>query len=502
MSVSNVALLTSGGLPPVWSSPMTLKHLDVVRSDVDGEMYKLLNNNPVAQPITVGPGNPATAADAWTAGWRKIGDTDVPGDVIVVTDTGNNPVITKGVKKYLRTGYLIEGTPEQYPALPLNAFSVFKHWVAGSITDPPTITTALAIGGVDGISSGPNAGVMLAVSGATSSVADANKHWTSLDFGKSWVNGGTWSGTNVFNRRIASNGYDRIYVVTSAQQKCAYFYKSGTNLFINYAGSHELTLGTNFATGALEYVGSSGAKPATDCLILLNPERMVTGPSPSISVSVDGGLTFTNPSFTPYTADMKPVMALSNKQGHVIILGASKASDTPGIKCWSNNTYASGTWNVSFETPTHYNVCGGCWDGEKYVIAIQSATGVDIAVGIIQPGGDVIFTQVSTASLAAYITGDGHKNSGNGLYAYKDQYLLRMTNKLSIFPSFGALCDAVPTAIAPLQGATVLNSVGFAKLGDRCVGFTGNAPWSSRLTIGSVTPAKDNPDFVQAMRVQ
>ncbi len=506
MSAAHIALMT-GGAPPVWSPSMELKHLDVVRSDIDGDLYVLRNNNPISTPIAVGPGNPITAVAAWQAGWRKVGDSEVPGDLITIADRGNSAIITNGTKKYSRSGVLIDAVHSDYPLAPENLINPFKYWETTTVSEAISGTTAYAIGDVQIFSEGPFKGFGVFVSGAATTSVDATKTWTTQDFGASWTDYILWNTSSAFNRRITSNGKDRIYIVFNSETSFAYFYPrvlyERTSFAIEYKANHGLNMGaTAGATSALEYVGRTGETADTDCVIFLYAINITDANQTSVTVSSDGCTTFSRPVLTVGLSQLKPVMALSNKQGHVLLMSAAKASGASysKTKFWFNNNYVSGEWVVTFDSDVYYNVCGGCWDGEKYVIALESASGVDLFTGVIQAGGSVVFTKVSTVSLSSFITGDGHKNSGNGIYSYRDQYVVRMTNKLSIFPSLGALCSGL--AYAPYQGATVLNSPAFCLAGDVAVGFNTKVPMFARSKLGDAGLFKNSPDTVLAVRIQ
>ncbi len=491
----------NGSTIPVWASPMQLKHLDMVRSDIDGEYYTLLNNNPVASTITTGPGNPTTALDAWLAGWRKIGDGDKPGDIITVRDVGNNNFYKFGAKTYLRTGTLLEVIEADYPALPSDAFSVFNSWKACSVQSPPYTISGVSFGAPAGMTSGSYNGYLLAVSASSITAVDVQNCWYSSDAGVQWYPGPTIGTMSSFNARITSNETTRFWRAHAGDANIWSIDPSGAGLQGAWTrrGAHGLSLGVNFATGTLEYLGNNAGG---DCICIMDGGAIATtGVTTAFALSVDGGLGFSRPTLFGMNASIKGSMVLSNKQGHVLLLAATKITSPLGVQAWASGGYGSNLVDT-FQSAVYYNVCGGCWDGEKYVIALQrTTTAVDIFTGYIQPNNSVVFTLVSKASLHTYIIGDGHKNSGNSIHFSRGQYLLRMTNKLSIFPSFGALCDAVPTAIAPLQGATVLNSVGFAQIGNNFHGFVTNTPWKSRLTIGTSTVYKPTPETVSAIRV-
>ncbi len=486
---------------PVWVSPMELKHLDMVRSDIDGEYYTLLNNNPVASTITVGPGNPATALAAWLVGWRKIGDGDKPGDIITVRDVGNSNFYQIGSKTYLRTGAVVEAVPADYPALPADAFNDFTSWKACAVQTPPATVSALSFGSPAGITSGAYAGYMMVLSGAASAVADVPKSWYSSDGGEQWYLGPTLGANTNFNARLTCNETSRFYRCHAADANVWSIDASGAGLEASWTqrGLHGLTLGANFATGTFEFLGNNGS---SDCLGIMDGAAIpIAGSNTVLAISTNGALGFSRPTLYGMNASIKGALLLTNnRQGHVLMLGATKTTSPVGVQAWSSNGYGVGMTDT-LQLAAYYQVCGGCWDGEKYVIALMKSGSVDIFTGYIQSDGSVVFAQASKATLATYITGDGHKNSGNGIYYSRGQYLLRMTNKLSIFPSFGALCDATPTVMLPLQGATVLNSIGFAQIGDRFHGFVTSTPWKNVPSIGSTTPYKPTAETVSVMRV-
>lgn len=485
---------------PVWSSPMELKHLDMVRSDIDGEYYTLLNNNPVATTITTGPGNPATALAAWLAGWRKVGDGDKPGDIITVRDVGTTHFYNLGAKTYLRTGTVLEVLQADYPALPSDAFSVFTSWKACAVQTPPVTVSTLSFGAPAGITSGAYNGYMVALSAGASAIADVPKCWYSSDGGAQWYPGPTLGTTSNFNARLCSNGVNRFFRCHAADANIWSIDAVGAGIEGSWTqrGLHGLTLGANFAVGTFEFLGKNGSE---DCLCIMDGGAIPTGgSSTALAISTNSGLGFSRPTLFGMNASIKGSLILTNKQGHILMLGATKTTSPLGVQAWASGAFGSAMTDT-FQSTTYYNVCGGCWDGEKYVIALMRSGSVDLFTGVIQPDNSVVFTMVSKSNLTTYITGDGHKNSGNGIYFAHGQYLLRMTNKLSIFPSFGALCDATPTVIVPLQGATVLNSVGFAQIGDFFHGFVTSTPWKSQLTIGTTTPYKPTPETVTAVRV-
>ncbi len=505
MSVSSILSLIADGAPPAWSPPMSLKHLDRVRSDVDGNIYTLLNNNPEETVITVGPGDPETAKTAWDIGWRKVGDTDRPGDIATIREIGSGPVFQSGVKTYLRTGSALEGTPEEYPGLASSEFSIFKNWKQSTITNPPAVTTALAIGTVEVIETGPFAGCCLALSGSTASHNDASSAWGSRDYGKVWGFARVLDGTDRYNRRMCSNGYDSFYIAAtggSTLLRVVVLPGSGYSLFLT--SNHGVTLASFFSTGSLDYVGSTGEKPSTDCLVLNTSSGSFTSGTGinAIVISNDGGQTFYQPTLLAGSrTTIKPVITLSNKTGHVLILSANKSTTNAVVTAWSNNNYGMGDWPITFDTTVYYNVCAGCWDGEKYVVILQSTSSVDLFTGYIQPDGSVAFTKVSTVSLASFITGDGHKNSGNGIYYHNGQYLIRTINRLMIFPSLDNLCSGSPSYTAPVQGEAVINSPAFAILGDESISFNGPNPMISSMSFGFTAASKVAGDTVQALRI-
>lgn len=486
---------------PLWESPMQLKHLDMVRSDIDGEFYTLLNNNPVESTITVGPGDPATALAAWLAGWRKVGDGDKPGDIITIRDVGNTNFYQSGVKTYLRTGVILEVLETDYPGLPSDAFSIMNSWKVCAVQSPPATVSTLSFGSPAGITSGAFKGYMIACSAASSAVADVPKTWYSADGGSQWYAGPTIGTTSNFNARLCSNEKNRFYRCHAGDTNIWSIDPLGAGIESSWTqrGSHGLTLAANFAVGTFEYLGEIAG---SDCLCIMDGSAIPTGgSSTAVAFSVNSGLGFSRPTLFGMNASIKGSMILTNKQGHVLMLAATKTTSPLGVQIWASSAYG-GTMVDTFQSTTYYNVCGGCWDGEKYVIALMRSGSVDIFTGYIQGDGSVVFTMVSKSNMNTYITGDGHKNSGNGIYYSRGQYLFRLTNKLTIFPSFGAMCDATPTAIVPLQTATVLNSVGFAQIGDLFHGFVTNTPWKSQLTIGTTTPFKPTPETVSAVRVR
>ena len=254
MNDSEIFLAGGGGKAiPVWSRPINMKHLDIVMSDIVGAYYQIFNNASTAVVVTVGPGNQANAKTAWTTGWRRVNDSDKPGDMRVLRDVGSNTAIVDGIKTYLRGGVIISvSSQNDYPGLPANAFSIFTFWNTGVI-NTPSITAAAYAGGC-GISSGTFKNYFMVAPASAGSSTDAPKCWYTADGAAPWFPGPTLGTTANFNNRIACNGEKRFYRDSAALTEIYYCDAIGAGIESSWTttgGSIGITLGAGFATGSL-----------------------------------------------------------------------------------------------------------------------------------------------------------------------------------------------------------------------------------------------------------